>query len=74
MKLSLLNILDEYLLVFPNEKERQNQLKEFLMNHTEKQITDWNNFDGHIVASGLVYSTFDKKFLVIYHVCKTNVQ
>ena len=49
MKTSLLNILNEYLLLFPDEKQRQQQLIEFLSNHTTKDFTDWNNFDGHIV-------------------------
>ena len=67
MKTSLLNILNEYLLLFPDEKQRQQQLIEFLSNHTTKDFTDWNNFDGHIVASGFVYSLEDEKFLVLYH-------
>ena len=67
MKTSLLNILNEYLLLFLDEKQRQQQLIEFLSNHTTKDFTDWNNFDGHIVASGFVYSLEDEKFLVLYH-------
>ena len=67
MKTSLLNILNEYLLLFPDEKQRQQQLIEFLSNHTTKDFTDWNNFDGHIVASGFVYSLEDEKFFVLYH-------
>ena len=66
MKTSLLSIINEYLLLFPDEKQRQ-QLIEFLSNHTTKDFTDWNNFDGHIVASGFVYSLEDEKFLVLYH-------
>ena len=61
------NIIEKYLLLFPDEKERQNKLIEFLSRYTEEESTDWNNFDGHIVASGLVYSIKDKKFLVLYH-------
>ncbi len=67
MKEDLLSILNEYLLLFPNEQERLRQLIEFLSNHTAKELTDWNNFDGHIVASGFVYSLEDEKFLVLYH-------
>ena len=67
MKTSLLNILNEYLLLFLDENQRQQQLIEFLSNHTTKDFTDWNNFDGHIVASGFVYSLEDEKFLVLYH-------
>lgn len=67
MKEKLLSILNEYLLLFPDEQERQQQLVEFLSNHNEREFTDWNNFDGHIVASGFVYSIEDEKFLVLYH-------
>ena len=67
MKTSLLSIINEYLLLFPDEKQRQQRLIEFLSNHTTKDFTDWNNFDGHIVASGFVYSLEDEKFLVLYH-------
>ncbi len=67
MKTSLLKIINEYLLQFPNEKQRQQQLIEFLSSHTTKDLTDWNNFEGHIVASRFVYSLEDEKFLVLYH-------
>ncbi|MBR4351091.1 MAG: NUDIX domain-containing protein [Bacilli bacterium] len=67
MKEYLLNVLNEYLLLFPDEQVRQKKLNEFLLGHTEEEFTDWNNFDGHIVASGFVYSIKDKKFLVLYH-------
>ena len=67
MKESLLNIINEYLQLFPDENERQKHLINFISNHSEEQFTDWNNFDGHIVASGFIYSIEDKKFLVLYH-------
>ena len=67
MNKSLLNIVNNYLLEFPNEQLRQKKLLEYLSSHTKEQSTDWNNFDGHIVASGFVYSIEDKKFLVLYH-------
>lgn len=67
MKESLLKIINEYLSLFPDENERQKHLINFISNHSEEQFTDWNNFDGHIVASGFIYSTEDKKFLVLYH-------
>ena len=56
MKELLLNILNEYLKIFPKEIERQQELIKFLNNHKEEQITDWNNFDGHVVAGGFVYA------------------
>ena len=67
MKDFILATLNEYLLLFPEEKQRQFKLEQFLNNFDDKQIIDWNNFNGHIVASGFVYSISDKKFLVMYH-------
>ena len=55
MKELLLNILNEYLKIFPKEIERQQELIKFLNNHKEEQITDWNNFDGHVVAGGFLH-------------------
>ena len=67
MKELLLKIINEYLSVFPNEKERQEQFLNYLNHNSEEQIVDWNNFDGHIVARGFIYAKEDKKFLVLYH-------
>ncbi len=67
MKNQVLELLSEYLKVFPNEKERQNSLLEYLKCHDSKEIIDWNNFDGHIVASGFIYAKEEKLFLVLYH-------
>lgn len=67
MKELLLKIINEYLSVFPNEKERQEQFLNYLNHNSEEQIVDWNNFDGHIVAGGFIYAKEDKKFLVLYH-------
>ena len=63
----LLNILNEYLVLFPEEQARQNRLIDYLKSHTKVEATDWNNFDGHIVAGGFIYSKEDNKFLVLYH-------
>ena len=67
MKDSILTIINQYLLLFPEEKQRQAKLVNFLNNFDDNEIIDWNNFNGHIVASGFVYSKNDKKFLVMYH-------
>ena len=64
MKNILLNVLNEYLLLFPDEKERQLVLNEFLMKYQYLELTDWNNFHGHIVASGFIYSKENSKFLI----------
>lgn len=60
-------IVDEYLNVFEDEKERQTHLLKFLNENNFEEATDWNNFEGHIVASGFIYSKADHKFLVLYH-------
>ena len=63
----LLKLISDYLMIFPDEKERQESFIEFLRNHNDNQITDWNNFDGHVVAGGFIYAKEEQKFLVIYH-------
>ena len=67
MKELLLKLIDNYLKKYPNEKERQSRFIEYLNNHSDEEIIDWNNFDGHVVAGGFIYAKKDKKFLVIYH-------
>lgn len=67
MRELLLKLINEYLVLFPNEKERQEKFIEYLKNHDDNQITDWNNFDGHVVAGGFIYAKEEQKFLVIYH-------
>ena len=63
----LLNLINDYLIIFPNEKERQEKFIEYLKEHNENEITNWNNFDGHVVAGGFIYAKKEQKFLVIYH-------
>lgn len=63
----LLKLMSEYLVLFPNEQQRQEKFIEYLKNHDDNQITDWNNFDGHVVAGGFIYAKEEQKFLVIYH-------
>jgi len=65
MKKILSDILKQYLLLFPEEEKEQKQFNEFLNNCND--VTDWNNFKGHVVASGFIYSKKDNKFLVLYH-------
>lgn len=67
MKEIIISILNNYLLLFPEERERQSVFLNYLKNHDDFEITDWNNFDGHIVASGFIYAKKDNKFLVLYH-------
>ena len=63
----LLKLMSEYLVLFPSEQQRQEKFIEYLKNHDDNQITDWNNFDGHVVVGGFVYAKEEQKFLVIYH-------
>ncbi len=67
MRNILLNVLHNYLLLFPEEQERQLTVISYLQNHNDEEITDWNNFDGHIVAGGFIYAKKENKFLVLYH-------
>ena len=68
MKKSLvIDIVEKYLQIFPNEKERLHYLQDYLKTNDEKDICNWNNADGHITAGGFVYSKLTKKFLVMWH-------
>lgn len=67
MKNIISTILDTYLKQFPKEKTRQSILKKYLETHNDKEITDWNNFDGHAVAGGFIYAIKEKKILLLHH-------
>lgn len=67
MKEIVLQIVNKYLKKFPEEKERQNQLMKYLQKYNNSQIVDYNNFEGHITASGFIYSLEEKKLLMIFH-------
>ena len=67
MKDEILKIISKYLEIFPEEAERQSNLIKYLEEHEENEITNWNNFDGHICAGGFIYSLQDKKFLLLHH-------
>lgn len=67
MRQQLLNLLEKYLLLFPEEQQRQITLINYLNSHKDDEVTDWNNFDGHIVAGGFIYAKEENKFLVLYH-------
>ena len=67
MKKILLNIMSKYLETFPEEENRQEKFVEYIKNHKAEEVVDWNNFDGHIVTGGFIYSKKEKKFLVLYH-------
>ena len=67
MKDIILNIISKYLDVFPTEKERQDELIEYLDTQKEEKLTDWSNFDGHITAGGFIYAAKEDKILLLYH-------
>ena len=67
MKKSIIEILKNYLNIFPEEIKRQTMLLNFLKNHSDNELIDWNNFDGHLVAGGFIYAKKENKFLVLYH-------
>ena len=67
MRESLIKLLNSYLMIFPEETERQKLLIEYLDSHNDNELVDWNNFDGHIVAGGFIYAKEENKFLVLYH-------
>lgn len=67
MKEIILEVLGKYLNKFPDEKERQTKLIKYLEKYDNLQIVNYNNFEGHITASGFIYSLEEKKFLMIFH-------
>lgn len=67
MKEIVLKIVDKYLEKFPEEKDRQTKLIKYLRKYDNPQIVDYKNCDGHITASGFIYSLEEKKFLMIFH-------
>lgn len=50
-----------------NEEEKLRPLKKFLDCNGEEEVTDWNNFEGHVVASAFVMSKREKLFALVYH-------
>ena len=66
MKEQLLDVINEYINIY-HEDERLKQLIDYITKYKFEELTDWNNFDGHIVASGFIYDISTNKFLVIYH-------
>ena len=67
MKNIVLSIMSKYLEIFPEEEKRQENFIKYLKTHKTEEVVDWNNFEGHIVTGGFIYSIKDKKFLVLYH-------
>lgn len=66
-KKKITNAVHNYLEIFPEEQNRLKTLLTYLDKYSSEEITDWNNFNGHICASGFVYSKKEQKFLTLYH-------
>ncbi len=67
MKDQLVGIVNEYIKVFPEEASRQQKLLDYINETQVENVLDWNNFNGHIVASGFIYARKEQQFLMIYH-------
>ena len=64
MKEEATHLVEKYLKIYPEERNEQEELLDFLKQANDDLIGDWNCFDGHIVASAFVYSLKEKKFLL----------
>ncbi len=67
MKDCIYKIIKDYLKIFPDEEKKLSLFIEYLNEHDDTEVIDWNNFDGHITTSGFLYAFKEKKFLVMYH-------
>ena len=67
MKNNVEKIFEEYILIFPNEKEKLNQFSEFLKTNRNNQLFNRKNFEGHITASGYIISLKERKILLLEH-------
>ncbi len=67
MRNKILEIVSKYLDIYPLEVRRVDRLVKYLDVCTDEALCDWNNFDGHLVAGGFIYSKKENKFLVMYH-------
>lgn len=60
-------VVSRYLKVFPDEKERLFMLEDYLNKSKSKEITDWNNKNGHLTVGAFVYCKKEDRFLILYH-------
>lgn len=67
MKESIKQIINKYLNIFPDEKDRLLLLSSFLNKFNNEEIIDWNNKEGHITVGAFIYQKSENKFLVLYH-------
>lgn len=67
MKSKIQFMINEYLKLFPNEREKLSMLLNYLSQSTNEEIINWNNENGHFTAGAFVYCKKEDKFLVLYH-------
>lgn len=67
MKALIKDIINEYLEEFPDEKDKLHFLIEYVETHSYEELTDWNNFNGHLVAGAFIYAQKEDKYLVLHH-------
>ncbi len=66
MKQLIVDTFSKYQSIY-REDEKLALFKEFLDRTEDKEVTDWNNFDGHVVASAFVMAKKEKLFALVYH-------
>ena len=66
MKQVIVDAFLEYQRIY-KEDDKLVLFKEFLDRTSGDNVIDWNNFDGHVVASAFVMSKREKLFALVYH-------
>lgn len=69
MKSDIKKIVNDYLEIFPDEKENLKKLQDLLVHNKDNYENLFNrkNMEGHITASGYIYSREDNKLLLLEH-------
>lgn len=65
MREEISKIVEKYLSIYSDEKEKLERLTLFLKE--QEDVFDWNNFNGHITVGAFLYSKKEDEFLVLYH-------
>lgn len=63
----MLEILEEYLMIYPDEKDIQMQFMHFLKSKEKDDLFDIRSSKGHITASGVVYCIKTNSLLLLEH-------
>lgn len=63
----IMQIVDQYLKVFPNERTRLKPLLNLLSNSSEMDLISRKNFNGHITASGFIVDVTRRRVLRLQH-------